>query len=222
MRSVSYKGVLPDPSTEGDAPLGASLPALAPPRTRPGHPGPRPTAPPAAAVARHRQRDPLGEGGGGQRGGARAGASRRSGSCSGASSSSWTTSTPSRARCASSSAHARLALHERRRRPHARRRHHRSRRQGVRRRGRLVARDGGDAPRPLQERCTEGHLRMALVPEGAALEVTAEVTLAHHPPREHLALAGHPGGLPDEAPGRRRRTLGRRRAAARSCRTRST
>jgi molybdenum cofactor synthesis domain-containing protein len=27
-----------------------------------------------------------------------------------------------------------------------------------------------------KERCTEGHLRMALVPEGAALEVTAEVT----------------------------------------------
>lgn len=26
------------------------------------------------------------------------------------------------------------------------------------------------------ERCTEGHLRMALVPEGAALEVTAEIT----------------------------------------------
>jgi molybdopterin-biosynthesis enzyme MoeA-like protein len=26
------------------------------------------------------------------------------------------------------------------------------------------------------ERCTEGHLRMALVPEGAALEVSAEVT----------------------------------------------
>jgi molybdopterin-biosynthesis enzyme MoeA-like protein len=27
-----------------------------------------------------------------------------------------------------------------------------------------------------QERCTEGHLRMALVPEGASLEATAEIT----------------------------------------------
>ena len=71
------------------------------------------------------------------------------------------------------------------------------------------------------ERCTEGHLRMALVPEGAALEVTAEVTLADDPPREHLAPAGHPGGLPDEAPvvvGAHRR----RGEAARSCRTRCT
>ena len=45
---------------------------------------------------------------------------------------------------------------------------------------------------------------MALVPEGAALEVTAEVRWPTIRLREHLAPAGHPGGLPDEAPGRRR------------------
>ena len=118
----------------------------------------------------------------------------------------------SRARC-ESSRRSRLALHVGRRRPDTRRRHRRgvAKAFGVR----VVSSPAMEAMlrAHYKERCTEGHLRMALVPKGASLEVDRRGPLADHPPREHVAPAGRPGGLPDEAPGRRRAHVGQRARA---------